>query len=130
MYFTYKGKSSEEFGLKIIKSNHLSSPSRMVESVPVPGRNGNLLIDSGCYENFQLRLECDIDAQKSNLNTVVSNLKKWLQATVFYSSLVLVDSTGVVKTFEAAFINKLDIEETFKNFGATVLIFECKPDVD
>ena len=47
MYFTFNGTSSERYGLKVKNSNHLSRPAKKIESISVPGRTGNLIIDDG-----------------------------------------------------------------------------------
>lgn len=122
MNFTYRCRNSDEFGIKIISSNYLSSSARNVEVVPVDGRDGDLLIDYGNFKNFKLNIEIDIDAQKSSLETVVEEIKNWLYSGVDYSPLTIGS-----KTFQATFISNLDIIEEYKNVGTCLLIFECKP---
>ena len=72
MYFIYDNISSQEFGLKIKKDgiNNFSSPQRSYETIQVKGRNGDLIIDNGNYENFTLEIECYLDARESDLNAV------------------------------------------------------------
>lgn len=122
MNFTYRCHTSDEFGIKIISSNYLSSPARNVEVISVDGRNGDLLIDYSNFKNFKLNIEIDIDAQKSDLNTVVEDIKNWLYSGVDYSELEIGG-----KTFQATYISNLDIVEVYKNVGTCLLIFECKP---
>ncbi|MDU4890956.1 MAG: hypothetical protein E6344_18355 [Clostridium sp.] len=122
MNFTYRCHTSDEFGIKIISSNYLSSSARNVEVVPVDGRDGDLLIDYGNFKNFKLNIEIEIDAQKSELDIVIEEIKSWLYSGVEYSPLVIGG-----KTFQATFISNLDIAEVYKNVGTCLLIFECKP---
>ena len=122
MNFTYRCHTSDEFGIKIISSNYLSSSARNVEVVPVDGRDGDLLIDYGNFKNFKLNIEIEIDAQKSDLDTVIEEIKRWLYSGVDYSPLVIGK-----KTFQATYISNLDIAEVYKNVGTCLLIFECKP---
>lgn len=122
MNFTYRCHTSDEFGIKIISSNYLSSSARNVEVVPVDGRDGDLLIDYGNFKNFKLNIEIEIDAQKSDLDTVIEEIKSWLYSGVDYSPLVIGK-----KTFQATYISNLDIAEVYKNVGTCLLIFECKP---
>ena len=90
--------------------------------VTVDGRDGDLLIDYGNFKNFKLNIEIEIDAQKSDLDTVIEEIKSWLYSGVDYSPLVIGK-----KTFQATYISNLDIAEVYKNVGTCLLIFECKP---
>lgn len=47
----YKDISSEDFGLVIQTPPTYEFPDRDVESIHVPGRNGDLVIDNKCYKN-------------------------------------------------------------------------------
>lgn len=127
MYFTYNGISSREFGLKIKKNgiNNLSSPQRSYEAIQVKGRNGDLLIDNGNYENFTLEIECYLDARNSDLSLIATELKKWLIGDLRYKRLILSNDTDFY--YEAICSNKLDITEMIKNFGECLIIFNCKP---
>ena len=61
MYFTFNGTSSERYGLKVKNSNHLSRPAKKIESISVPGRTGNLIIDDGSKENLVILILSCID---------------------------------------------------------------------
>ncbi len=127
MYFIYDNISSQEFGLKIKKDgiNNFSSPQRSYETIQVKGRNGDLIIDNGNYENFTLEIECYIDSRNSDLNTISKELKKWLVSDLKYKKLIL--STDSNYYYEAICINKIDISEVVKNFGECLIVFSCKP---
>lgn len=53
-YFMFAGKSSEDFETRISGSGTFISPAREVESFQVPGKNGDLHIDSGRYSNITI----------------------------------------------------------------------------
>ena len=53
-YLTFAGRSSEDFKAHISGSGTFVSPTRDVESIAVPGRNGDLHIDQGRYENINI----------------------------------------------------------------------------
>ena len=127
MYFIYDNISSQEFGLKIKKDgiNNFSSPQRSYETIQVKGRNGDLIIDNGNYENFTLEIECYLDARESDLNAVSKELKKWLMNDLKYKKLIL--STDSNYYYEAICANKLDISEMVENFGECLIVFNCKP---
>ena len=127
MYFTYDGVSSQEFGIKIKKEgiNNFSSPQRSYEAIQVKGRNGDLIIDNGNFENFTLEIECYLDSRESDLNTVSKELKKWLISDLKYKKLIL--STDTNYYYEAICVNKIDISEVIENFGECLIVFSCKP---
>ena len=127
MYFIYDNISSQEFGLKIKKDgiNNFSSPQRSYETIQVKGRNGDLIIDNGNYENFTLEIECCLDARENDLNAVSKELKKWLMNDLKYKKLIL--STDSNYCYEAICANKLDISEMVENFGECLIVFNCKP---
>ena len=131
MYFKYKGKSSKDFCLKIKEINNLSSPSRALETHVVPGRNGELIIDNGHYNNFRLQIECFIDGRPErngkelSLAEIASELKAWLQGGDFgYSPIEL---EGEDFYYEGYCDNSLDIQELFVNFAEVLITFNCKP---
>lgn len=53
-FFIFDGINSSDFGLGIYGNKLFNAPKRKVESVKVPGRNGNIIMDSGSYENIEV----------------------------------------------------------------------------
>lgn len=53
-YLYFAGKSSEDFNCHISGSGTFNSPEKDVENVSVPGRNGDLHIDSGRFKNIEI----------------------------------------------------------------------------
>ena len=51
-YFTFNGVSSATFGLLVSNITNFGAPARVVEKVQVPYRNGDLLLDTGTYNNY------------------------------------------------------------------------------
>lgn len=50
----FNGKALSDFGVEVKGDAVYNSPQRDVESISVPGRNGDLLIDNGRYSNIQV----------------------------------------------------------------------------
>ena len=76
--FSYKGTSSSNQNLKILKSNHWYMPKRKIEQIQVPGRTGDLIIDEGCTENFELSIECYI--KDNNIKDLLLRIYNWLKS--------------------------------------------------
>ncbi|EOY7191136.1 phage tail protein [Clostridioides difficile] len=124
MFFIYKNRNSKEFGIKIKKINDLSTPKRSIEKKGVPGRNGDLVIDVGNYENFTLSIECDLDSRDIDIENMAMELTDWLQKDFSYGKLYIENRNYY---YEAYCSNALEIERMYKNFGEFVIEFDCKP---
>lgn len=123
MFFIYENQDSREL-LRIKEMNNLSSPQRLIEKINIPGRNGDLAIDNGNFENFTLEIDCDIDARSTDIEEVATKLKAWLQKDFSYKKL-FANTTDFY--YLAYCSNKLDISRIAKNFGEVLLQFDCMP---
>jgi len=60
-YFEFAGMSTAAIpGLLIERKNIYGLPERDVEKIHVPGRNGDVLIDCGTYQNSTVSYECAV----------------------------------------------------------------------
>ena len=50
----YNGKNLNEFGISAIGRGTYGAPARDIEQIHIPGLNGDVLFDSGGYENIQV----------------------------------------------------------------------------
>lgn len=53
-YFTYDGIDSRTYGVYISGSGVFDAPDRRITKMQIPGRNGDLLLDDGAYNNTEL----------------------------------------------------------------------------
>ena len=53
-WLTFDGVSTKDFGVYINGAGTYNAPARSREVVSVPGRNGDLIIDNGRYENTEV----------------------------------------------------------------------------
>lgn len=70
-FFTFGGVSSADFSVYLSKEPVFPLGNRKVTSYEIPGRNGSLHIDEGCYEELPLELDLLLqgDAQTGNAIT-------------------------------------------------------------
>ena len=124
-YFIFDGINSKDMGIRIERHNNFNSPQRRVESVSIPGRTGNILIDDGSYENqifeYELILECD-SKNGIDISKKVNEINSWLHGDYTYKTLTFSNSD---KTYNAVVINKIDIKQMFKNFAKALVTFEA-----
>ena len=125
MYFIYDNKNSKDFNIKIKSINNLSSPQRSIEKISVLGRNGELVIDNGNFENFILTIECYLNCSSEDKNIISREIKKWLQSDFSYKKLILSDDEEFY--YEAYCDTKLDFEYVSSNFESFLISFSCKP---
>ena len=125
MIFTINNKTNKDFNFKVKSSNHLLRPRKRLEFISVPGRTGDLILDEGARENFNLIIEGYIDGRKSNLKTLTEQLDLWLNNSKGYQNIVFDDGT----VLKAVLISEIDINEVVKNFGELTLEFSAYREV-
>lgn len=57
-YFTLDGHRTTEWGIGLSAGGAYDAPARKGESISVPGRNGNIWVDDGSYENVMVTYPC------------------------------------------------------------------------
>ena len=126
MIFTINNKTNKDFNFKVKASNHLIKPKKKLEFISIPGRTGDLILDEGARENFNLVIEGYIDARESNLKTLCDNLDDWLNSTTGYQTIIFDDGT----ILKAVLTSEIDPNEIVKNFGELSLEFSAYKEVN
>lgn len=123
-YFIFNGKKSSDFDVWASGLNIFYSPERRIERIQVPGRNGELLIEDGSFENTELLFkDCFIPRHFSENFT---NLSNYLNRQKGYQRLEL---SWLPDEYRLAAFHG-DIEASMKNWdgmGKFDLAFNCKP---
>jgi phage-related protein len=60
MFFTFNGENTAEYGVYISGEATYNTPDRLVETVRVAGRNGEIIVDDANYSNIELKYPCFI----------------------------------------------------------------------
>ena len=121
--FTFNGTTSTSHNLKCRDISHLSFATKSYESIKIPGRTGNLIIDDGSYENKEVEIEALLDLRnKTNAEkkTAITNLKTWLIGPTGYKTLLFDDTIQY-----QAICKAVDIKEGFNDFLEVSIAFEC-----
>ena len=120
--FTFNGVNSTTHGLKCKEINHFTFSSKSYESIKVPGRTGNLLIDDGSYENKVIPVTAYLDLRTvENKKTVVNNIKKWLIGHTGYKTLTFNDTVE----YQAIVSGEITFTELFADYYEIEINFEC-----
>lgn len=121
--FTFNGKSSDEFGLLVSNVSNFGAPARVVEKIQIPYRNGDLLIDTGAYNNYIVAYDV---ALISNTIANTRAIAEWLLSAKGYALLSDTYNSGEFRM--AACYDQLDYEMAHLNrYGKATISFDCKP---
>ncbi len=122
-YFTYNGKSSKDFEVWISGSGVYNSPGRDIDTIAVPGRNGDLTIDNGRFFNIDIVYPAFIfESFLSNF----SAFKAYMASIRGYKRLE--DTYHPDHYRLARFKSELQPEMNVHNkIGSFDLVFDCDP---
>lgn len=119
--FTFDGINSfDTFGLYISEKKIYSAPARDMTFMSVPGRNGDVIIDNGRFQNASISYTVSF----LDLPSKAIDLKQWLLRPGYK---ILSDSYQPGWFRYAVNANALDISELVEGAGSFQLVFNCKP---
>lgn len=122
-YLTFAGKSSEDFKCHISGSGTYISPARDIESISIPGRNGDLHIDNGKFGNIAVTYPAFIT---EDFSANYAALKAFLLSKTGYE--ILADSYHPDHYRRAIFTGNISPKMTTLNrAGSFELTFDCDP---
>lgn len=100
-------------------------PSRRYEMIQVAGRNGDLLIDTGAYDNYAQPYEVYFNANQNKTPAGARAVRAWLQTPIGYQRLE--DSYDPEFYRMAYYAGPTEIENAMNLFGRLKIFFVCKP---
>ncbi|MCQ2439537.1 MAG: hypothetical protein MJ074_07225 [Oscillospiraceae bacterium] len=119
--FTYGGRESASFGLYISKEPTYPLGLRKVETYSIPGRNGALHVDTGCYEEFDLELELMLQGDHASAASIASwlNMGRGKPLELHISSWPGIYFMAIPKTTG-------DMAWILNNFNSIKVKFRCR----
>ena len=124
--FIYNEKKSyDDMHLIITDTPSRVSPARRISSIDVSGRNGNILIDEGCFENGEVKYSVALIPGEFDMPLAVRKIRRWLQGDVGYFKLS--DTYDPNYYYLACYTGILDIADKLGKLGETTLTFTTKP---
>ena len=126
-YFTYNGRSSEEFGLHIEKKDVFSAPEYDAEFTSIPGRSGDLIVSNRRFANIKVSYTVFLARKNvADLSDVLHAVKGWLYTEPDrYHEIT--DSYDDAYFRYGVIFGNLDIEEQLNKIGCFTVTFNCKP---
>lgn len=121
----YNGRSSKEIGLEVETFPSYQSPKRSYEKLHIPGRNGDLLIDKGCWENVVREYSVSIGSLETSYDEMIRKVVEWLCSDSSYTRLE--DSYEPDHYRLAVYLNDLSFTNIENQGGKATIEFDCKP---
>lgn len=123
-YFTYNGRSSLDFGVRISRTGTFGAPEVDYEEIEVPGRNGSLLVSNHRFKPIRVSYPASI---VKNLDSNLSALRAFLLSD--FGEHRLTDSYHPGEYRMAAYVGGLEPDVTSGNKAARfTLVFACRPE--
>ena len=122
-HFVFDGESSLDFGIGISGSGTYDKPSRRTEKVSVPGRNGDLILENGSYENIDYSFPCYIVEE---LPLRIEAFAAMLLSKKGYKRLEDTYHPGYYRM--GVYKDGIDVTTgTLNQYGKFDITFDCKP---
>lgn len=121
----YNGVSSKDIGLEVESFPTYRTPKRSYSTVQIPGRNGDLIVDNGRWDNTVRTYSVSIGSYDRSYYEMMNKVANWLLSAMSYSRLE--DSYEPDCYRLAVFLNEVEFSNLFNQGGKAVLDFNCKP---
>lgn len=120
----FDGVDLVDFGVTLSGVGTYNAPERDIEYVSVPGRNGDIILDNGRYNNISVTYPVNIE---THLPAKARALSEFLMSHKGYFRLE--DSYHPDEFRMAQFAGPIDIDSTGRHnrYGTTSLTFNCMP---
>lgn len=123
--FVFNGISSSGFDIRVSKYPDYSIPQRVVTRISVPGRNGDLIQDTGAYSNFTKSYELYFNAKRDGFHSTARAVANWLCGVSGYARL---EDTYDADVYLMARVENPEMLANWMNYmGRTTVTFDCKP---
>lgn len=121
--FTFNGVNSAIYGLTVTGAGTYNAPARDIESVAIPGRNGELTLDNGRFKNITVTYPAFV------VPPFLENMRKiraWLCSVRGYARLV--DDYDPQYFRLARFVDGLEVDaKAINTAGEMNIQFDCMP---
>ena len=121
----FNNKSSADCRIQVAHPPGYAYPERDYTITHIPGRNGDIIQDNGCYKNVERTYEVSFDAPDEDFATYANAVSAWLHSTTGYARLE--DSYEPNYYRMATYQESNMFENLYNQAGTATIVFECKP---
>lgn len=124
---TFGDVNSADYGIYITGEAVYNAPARMIEMISVPGRNGDLILDSGAFENIEVTYPAGtFGRDQENFSEIISDFRNALKSKKGYQRIT--DTYNRNEFRLGAFVDAVEVEPVNSGeSGKFNLVFNCKP---
>lgn len=122
----FNGRSSKDRGIEVWAPPNYQVPQRDYETIHIPGRDGDLLIDKKSYKNVSRTYTVSFGQEgKKNFTALANALAEWLNSSSGYARLE--DSYEPEYYRLACYQKAVEITNAYQIAGSATIEFNCKP---
>lgn len=121
----FNNVSSADYGILVEHPPGYQIPQRDYETVHIPGRNGDLVIDMDSYQNVEREYQIAIGSLQEQFVTMANRISEWLNSANGYARLE--DSYEPEYYRMALYQEQVNVENILFHAGRATINFNCKP---
>jgi len=122
----FNGRSSKDRGIEVWAPPNYQIPQKDYETIHIPGRDGDLLIDKNSYKNVSRSYTVSFGQEdKKNFTSLANALAEWLHSASGYARLE--DSYEPEYYRLACYQKATEITNAYQIAGSATIEFNCKP---
>lgn len=121
----FNGVSSMDLHTLVQHPPEYAFPEKDYEATHVPGRNGDIIVDTGSWKNVTRTYDLAIDARQATYTETASKLVQWLHSASSYARLE--DSYEPDFYRMAMYTDQGNISNIYRKAGTIEVSFNCKP---
>lgn len=122
---TYNDIAGNDIGALVIRRPNIPAPSPKITQVSIPGRDGDLLIDDGFFDDIEIYVELNFMAPENEWNKKTRQIKSWLLSRRGARRLSFSDTEDTFYKVKNVIVG--EIQRTSKRIGAITPAFVCDP---
>lgn len=122
----WNGISSDDIGVVVEHYPSITLPKRKLEALQIPGRNGDLIIDQGVFENYEQSYQIFLDSVRyGGLEAAMPKIANWIIGSSGYQRL---EDSYFPEFYRMAYVaNGPQFANWFNIYGEGTLTFNCAP---
>ncbi len=124
-FIKWDGIRSDELGVVVERYPVLPGGGRIINSIRIPGRNGELTEETGAFENYNQTYQVWFPAAEGDAPAVARRMRLWLLRSTGYRRLE--DSYDPEIYRRARCTVSPDVENIMNRFGRATITFDCDP---
>lgn len=122
---TYNGISSRDVGIVVERHPDYVAPVKHVQKVHVPGRNGDVILFTGEYENVERSYDIAFGSHKRTHSEMARAVSEWLYSASDYVELYDSYEPDIYRM--AIYDESAEFENMLNHLGRATITFNCKP---